>query len=124
MTKAIDFMSCPAIDLHGHFGDYPGHSAHHSKFAAATAEEVSARAKACGIVLTVVSNIGAFDASEDKPSDVEAANEEAVQAVEQDDTLRFYAVLNPKLNRWEAKADALLSHPRCVGVKLHALWNF
>ena len=124
MTKAIDFMSRPAIDLHGHFGGYPGHSAHQNKFAAATAEEVSARAKDCGIVLTVVSNIGAFDASEDKPSDVEAANDEALRAVEQDDSLRFYAVLNPKLSQWEAKADELLGHPRCVGIKLRARWNF
>ena len=121
---AKDFMNQPAIDMHGHIGEYAGYSAHLSRFFNATAEEISARARACNIITTIVSNMGAFDVAEDKPSDVDAANAQAAEIAQQHDNLKFYAVLNPNIDDWEAKTDSLLTHPRCAGVKLHARWNF
>ena len=124
MTSPIDFMSKPAIDLHAHFGIYPGYSDHQKQFVCASAEELSSRARACNIVTTVISSMAAFDAAQDQPSDVHAANAQAAKAAEQNDDLRFYVVVNPKLPDWQSKTDALLEHPRCAGLKLHARWNF
>ena len=124
MTSSIDFMSRPAIDLHAHFGIYPGYTDHQKTFASASAEELSSRARACSIVTSVISNMAAFDAAQDKPSDIPAANALAARAAEQNDNLRFYAVLSPRLDHWQEHIDSLLSHPKCAGVKLHPLWNF
>ena len=124
MDSDTDFMHRPAIDIHGHCGTYPGYTPHQAELCDAGPDEVSRRAAACGITITVVSEIGAFDASEDRPSDVDAANDRAARGAEQHDNLRFYAVVNPKLDGWESRTDGLLAHPRCAGVKLHPRWNF
>ena len=124
MDSSIDFMNRPAIDVHGHCGAYPGYTPHQAELNDVGPEEVSKRARACHIETTLVSEIGAFDASEDRPSDVDAANDRAARAAERHDNLRFYAVINPKLDGWQARTEGLLAHPRCVGIKLHPRWNF
>jgi len=124
MSSGIDFMNKPAIDLHAHFGIYRGYSEHQRKFFSANPEELVARTRACNIVLTVVSSMEAFDAAPDQPSNPQKANLEAARVADAHDSLRFYAVLNPKINDWQRQIDSFLSHPRCAGVKLHPRWNF
>jgi len=124
MTSQIDFMRQPAIDMHGHCGHYGGYSELMSRLLNALPEVVSRRAAEAAIKLTVVSELSAFDPAADQPADVDAANHLAVRAAEKFDNLRFYAVANPKRENWEAKTDALLSHPKCVGVKLHPRWHY
>ena len=124
MTSQIDFMRQPAIDLHGHCGHYGGYSELVSRLVNAPPEVVSRRAAEAVIQLTVVSELSAFDPAADQPADVDAANGLVVRAAEEFGNLCFYAVANPKRENWEAKTDALLSHPKCVGVKLHPRWNY
>ncbi len=119
-TEGFEWMQFPAIDIHGHTGVWAGIddplTAHCQ---GAPPEEVSRRAEACRIALTVVSELGAFDAAPDQLADVAAGNALAVAAAEQYDNLRFWAVVNPKRPGWQDQTDKLLSHPRCTGVKLH-----
>lgn len=124
MTSQIDFMRQPAIDMHGHCGRYDGYPELLSRLLNAPAEVVSRRAAEAAIELTVVSELSAFDPAEDQPADVDAANGRVVGAAEEFGNLCFYAVANPKRKNWEAKTDALLSHPKCVGVKLHPRWHY
>ena len=124
MTSQIDFMQQPAIDMHGHCGHYGGYSELVSRLVNAPPEVVSRRAAEAAIKLTVVSELSAFDPAADQPADVDAANGLVVRAAEEFGNLCFYAVANPKRENWEAKTDALLSHPKCVGVKLHPRWNY
>ena len=124
MTKPIDMMRLPAIDVHGHCGVFDGYPEATAHLLNAPAEEVSARAWACAITWTLVSELGAFDVAEDRPSDVDAANRRAQEAAERLDNLLFYAVVNPRREGWQAKTERLLADPRCVGVKLHPCWHF
>ena len=124
MSSGLDFMAKPAIDVHGHCGEYLGYPPHGAELYNAPPAETSQRARDCAITVTVVSELGAFDVDGNTPSDVDAANARAVEGVEQHDNLLFWAVVNPRLDGWEPKTDRLLGHPRCAGVKLHPRWNF
>jgi len=124
MASNIDFMQLHAIDMHAHLGTYTGFKPTQSHFVNADAEEVVKRARDCNIVKTVASDLGAFDPAPDRPVDVHAANERTRRDVEQHDELWFYTVVNPKLSGWENRADKMLEHPKCVGVKLHPRWNY
>ncbi len=119
-----DFMALPAIDVHAHCGRYVGYNDSEASLFDAEAAEVVDRARACAIERTIVSEIGAFDPAPDQPVDVDAANQRARSAAEGLEGLSFYVVVNPKLAGWEGRTEAMLEHPKCVGVKLHARWNF
>jgi len=124
MATALEFMSRPAIDIHGHCGSYAGYPAFKASLLNAPAQVTAQRARACGIVTTVVSELSTFDVDDHTPSDVDAGNAMATEAVEQYDNLLFWAVVNPKRDDWETKADKLLAHQRCAGVKLHPRWHY
>jgi predicted TIM-barrel fold metal-dependent hydrolase len=123
MTDPIDFMRMPAIDVHAHCGTYDGFNASEAILFNAEADEVVARARACGVERTIVSEIGAFDAEPGRPADVDAANRRAGEAAERFEDLRFYVVVNPKREGWETVTDRMLEHPGCAGVKLHPRWH-
>ena len=124
MSSAAQFMAEPAIDVHGHCGEYGGYNDLTARLMNASAEVVARRAAQCGISLTVVSELSAFDPSSECKADVAAGNARAAAAVEPLDTLRFYAVLNPLNEGWEEDTSQLLEHPKCVGVKLHPRWHY
>jgi len=106
-----------AIDVHGHFGPYDrGTRALTDRMMAGGIEVVSGRARACGIALTVVSAIHALIPYR---GDAVRGNEDAVAAAEQQDDIRFWAVIDPLRTETYAQTDRLLAHPRCRGIKLH-----
>jgi predicted TIM-barrel fold metal-dependent hydrolase len=79
-------------------------------------ETVSRRALACDIRLTVVS---ATHSLMPYRGDAVRGNEDAVQAAERLDDIRFWVVIDPlKIDTYE-QADQLLAHPRCKGIKIH-----
>ena len=124
MNGSLEFMRAPAIDVHGHCGHYAGYQGLDAQLLGAAPEVVSQRAAECGIELTLISELSAFDPAPDKAADVDAANQLAREAAEQFENLAFWAVVNPKQGGWEAKTDTLLAHPKCRGVKLHPRWNY
>ena len=124
MINGIEFMGYPTIDVHGHCGAYDGYKELQGRLANAPADEVVARAESCHIVMTLVSELGAFDAAPDRRSDVDAANRRAQVAVVPFNNLKFYAVVNPKNNSWKDQTQKLLKDPNCAGVKLHPRWNY
>jgi len=124
MKDGIDFMAAPAIDVHGHCGEYGGFNEEMARLMNASAAEVERRAAACKIRLTIVSELSAFDLSPEETVDVDVANARAQAAVSDLDEVLFYAVVNPKLEGWEEKTEQLLTHPKCAGVKLHPRWNY
>ena len=70
MNSELDFIKRPAIDVHGHIGDYPGYTSEKAQLFNVPVQTVSDRSQACNIITTIVSELGAFD----------AANARAVQA--------------------------------------------
>lgn len=124
-TDGIEWMRFPAIDIHGHTGVWAGiDNGLTAHCQGAPPQEVSRRAEACRIDLTVVSELGAFDAAPDRLADVEAGNAVAATAAEQFANLCFWAVVNPKRQGWQDSTDTLLDHPRCAGVKLHPRFHW
>jgi len=118
------FMELEAIDMHAHLGFYAGFTSSEAMVFGAGTEEMMQRASDCNIKLTVASSLSALDPENGPAADVHAANEQMAREVEIHDKLRFYTVINPKLEGWEVHAEQMLSHPRCAGVKLHPRWNY
>ncbi len=124
MPSGIDFMREPAIDVHGHVGNYGGYTPHRALLFHGEPREPSDRAAEANVEITLISALTAFDPAPDKPADVEAGNALAMRTAEQFDNLLFYAVANPRNDGWQKRTEKLLEHPRCAGVKLHPRWNY
>jgi len=107
-----------AIDVHAHFGVSRSEgSALKRRFMSADPRTVADRAERANTRLSFVSPLRAL-----MPrcgADPEGGNEEAAEAVAQDDRLRQWVVVDPlKPETFEQAADMLAS-PRCVGIKIH-----
>ncbi len=111
--------SLPAIDVHGHYGQYLGENGNGlaDAFYSGDAAEVVRRAKSVSIVLTIVSPLSAL-----KPrfkADSIAGNFEAARVVAQTPGLKQYVVIDPLRAETYAQAAEMLTQPQCVGIKLH-----
>ena len=110
-------LDIPAIDVHGHYGDYVRRGDAGDNFYSASAEEVVRRAAEVNVVLTIVSPLSAllprFQA------DAVAGNREAAEIVPKTPGLRQYVVIDPRRTETYAQAEALLPQPHCVGIKIH-----
>lgn len=122
MTDCCEFMNLPSIDIHGHIGKIARASAMLKKVDSVGPGELVRMARACRIQLTCVSDLGAID-PEGTPEDISAGNQCALNAAEQHEDIRFYAVLSPTEDNWQTKASDLFGHPKCAGAKLHPRWN-
>jgi predicted TIM-barrel fold metal-dependent hydrolase len=106
-----------AIDVHGHFGPYDNGARTLSDGWRSQGIEVVRRwAAAAGIACTIVS---ASRALMPYRGDVLRGNDEAREAAEAHDDVRFWAVLDPRVPRSFRQVDELLGHPRCKGIKIH-----
>ena len=85
----------PAIDVHGHYGQYaqPGTHPLKERFMSGDPAVIVARAKASGIWHTVVSPLRALLPR--GQADAVAGNEEARRVVDETDGLLQWVVLNP-----------------------------
>lgn len=108
-----------AIDVHGHYGAYirAGGDSFADSFHSGDAAEVVRRARSVNIVLTIVSPLSAllprFQA------DAVAGNTEAARVVAQTPGLKQYVVIDPRRQETYAQAEAMLTQPQCVGIKIH-----
>jgi len=116
---ATSTCSIPAIDVHGHYGQYIRASGDGliDSFYSGDAEEVVRRAAAVNIELTIVSPLTAllprFQA------DAVAGNEEAAKIVAQTPGLKQYVVIDPRKQETFEQAERMLGQPQCVGIKIH-----
>jgi uncharacterized protein len=109
----------PAIDVHGHFGEYPATntSALKAQWMTGDAAIVAARARSANIRYTVVSPLlGLLPRGE---ADAVAGNIEARRTVEAIDGLLQWVVVNPLQPATFDQAREMLSRPKCVGIKIH-----
>ncbi len=119
-TTADDDRSLgDAIDVHGHYGDYtrPGLPELECEFRTANARVVAERAARVGIRWTVVSPLaGLLPRGE---ADAWTANQQDALDVRQAPGLLQWAILNPLQPDTYAQVADLLTHPTCVGIKVH-----
>ena len=106
-----------AIDVHGHFGILDrGDGGLATQLKSGSIEVVRRRAAAADVRLTVISALRALIPY---GGDVLGGNEEAREAADAHSDIRFWAVLNPRIQRSYTQVEALLTHPRCRGIKIH-----
>lgn len=109
----------PAIDVHGHYGTYvrAGGGNLSDSFCSGDASEVVRRARNVNIVLTIVSPLSALLPR--CQADAVAGNIEAARVIAQTPGLKQYVVIDPRRAETYAQAEAMLTQPQCVGIKLH-----
>ena len=109
----------PAIDVHGHFGQYVQPETHPLKcrFMSGDPSAVLARAKAACVEYTVVSSLRAFLPR--GQADVVAGNEETHRVVQQTAGLLQWVVLHPGHSATIDQVREMLGKPKCVGIKIH-----
>jgi len=114
----------PAIDAHGHYGDYPPSSAIERSnpltcgFMSAPAREVASRAKASCIPWTIVSPLAGL-LPRGTSVDVAAANEVAFREIPTVPGLLQYVIVNPLQPKTYDQARTMLKSKWCVGIKIH-----
>lgn len=114
-------MGYKAIDVHAHFGVYDRavDAATRSlwrDFFSGDIHTVLARAHAVNIVSTFVSPLSALLPDGGDPI---AGNRESVKTAEALPEFRFWVVLNPEIPETWRQTEELVSHPQCVGIKIH-----
>ena len=108
----------PAIDVHGHYGNFLRGSTRLLKcWLSADAGTVAARAKSVGIRWTAVSPLAGLLPRDE--ADAVAANEDAVRDVSATEGLLQWVIVHPLQPKTFPQATELLQRPRCVGIKIH-----
>ena len=108
-----------AIDMHGHFGNWDyGANSLKDRLLSGSIDVVRSRAEKAGIGLTVVSSC---EGLVPYGGNAIVANEKACKLAEKYSDILFWAILNPKVLDSFKQVKALLSHPRCAGIKIHPL---
>ena len=109
----------PAIDVHGHYGDYfrDEVSSHVNGFMSADAAMVAQRARQVGIVTTIVSPLAGLLPR--GKADTAPANEAAARTIAQTDGLLQWVIVHPLQSQTYQQADEMLQQPQCVGIKIH-----
>jgi uncharacterized protein len=109
----------PAIDVHGHFGQYvqPETIPLKRQFMSADPATVAARAKAVNIRYTIVSSLHALLPRGN--ADPVAGNEETCRVVDQTEGMLQWVVVHPNLPATFEQAREMLKRPKCMGIKIH-----
>lgn len=117
--NSVTMHEIPAIDVHGHFGEYyrNGISEKVSEFLSASANKVVDRAKQSNIRTTIVSPLSGLLPR--GKADVVIANAEAARIVSQTDGLMQWVIVHPQIPETYAQAADMLGQPQCLGIKIH-----
>jgi uncharacterized protein len=109
----------PAIDVHGHYGQYvqPQTIPLKRQFMSADPATVAARARSAHIQYTVVSPLQALLPR--GQADAVAGNADAYRTVQATDGLLQWVVLHPDQAETCEQAVEMLAQPKCVGIKIH-----
>ena len=89
---------------------------------AGTDEDLLLRAQVAGITTTCISSLEAIcypkfeDGSDD---DLFSGNEVVRKAVDRHDELLMWVALHPKIKKSWAQVEEYLTHPKCLGIKVH-----
>jgi predicted TIM-barrel fold metal-dependent hydrolase len=106
-----------AIDVHGHFGPYDrGLGTRADRFMSGTAAEVAQRGVDCDIEFTVMSAIHGLIPYR---GNAIQGNADAEACVGDHPGIRFWSIIDPRVPETYEQTDRLLSHPRCMGIKIH-----
>jgi uncharacterized protein len=118
------FDGIKAIDVHGHYGQFPSDgrfasgSALLREFSSASADKVVQRATACGVEFSLVSPLAGL-MPRGRETRVAPANEEAFATVAATKGLLQYVIVNPLQPDTYVQAREMLKSPHCVGIKIH-----
>ncbi len=108
----------PVIDVHGHVGVLETPQDHlPPPWMWGDAARVESLAREAGIDEVFVSSL--WSCSRYDP----ASEQEARTAAEGSRRIRFWAVVDPRIPESFDAAHTALAHPKCVGVKLHPVWQ-
>ncbi|REJ93108.1 MAG: amidohydrolase [Planctomycetota bacterium] len=119
LSALMESESTPAIDVHGHYGEYirVEDGSLRDRLPSADAAEVARRALQANIVVTIVSPLQAllprFGA------DAVSGNRQAAADVAGTPGLRQYVVIDPRVEETYRQAAEMLAQPQCVGIKIH-----
>ena len=109
--------AAPVVDVHAHFGLHElSNGSRVDEWYSGDAVTVSRRAEVATVRWSIVS---ALTALLPYRGNVAKGNAEAVAAAEAQDTLLFWTVMDPARPETLAESEALLEHPRCMGIKMH-----
>jgi len=108
----------PAIDAHGHYGNYLDENRLLAECSSASAAEVAARAHGCGVAWTIVSPLDGL-LPRGRGQRVAEANERAFVEVAATPGLLQYVIVNPLQPETFDQARRMLQSERCVGIKIH-----
>ncbi|MFM2097049.1 MAG: hypothetical protein RIS70_4173 [Planctomycetota bacterium] len=108
----------PAIDVHGHYGNYDrGQPGLANELMSGDAAVVADRARRANIRITIVSPLEAL-LPRGKGNAV-LGNRHATEIIRDHPDLRQYVVIDPRVPETYRQAEALLPLPQCVGIKIH-----
>lgn len=106
-----------AIDVHGHFGPYDrGLGTRVDGFMGGSAAEVAQRGAECGIDITVMSAIHGLIPYR---GNALRGNADAERSAGDHPGIRFWSIIDPRIPESYEQTDRLLSHARCMGIKIH-----
>lgn len=117
MTMNTSIRSLQAIDVHSHLGVYDCGIDMHRRFMSGDAATLLRLASMACTEITVTSSLKAIFPEGD--GDAVAGNEEVLQAVKDNEGLRFWVVLDPRRQESFVQSELLLINPQCVGIKVH-----
>lgn len=108
----------PAIDVHGHYGNYDrGQPGLANEFMTGDARVVADRARKANIRLTMVSPLEALLPR--GHGNAVNGNRHATETIRQTPGLLQYVVIDPRVPETYRQAEAILPLPQCVGIKIH-----
>lgn len=107
-----------AIDVHGHYGQFPHADKLLESFSSASGEQVVARAAQAGVPLTIVSPLAGL-MPRGRETQVAPANDAAFAKIQRTRGLLQYVIVNPLQPETYDQARTMLKSPWCVGIKIH-----
>jgi len=107
----------PAIDVHGHYGNYVRGDPLCNEFMTGDGPTIVRRARQAGTWLTVVSPLQALLPR--GGGDPIGGNSDAARLVAATEGLLQWVVIDPLKPATYAQAEEMLTLPKCVGIKVH-----
>ncbi len=119
----MSIRSCPAIDVHAHYGTYTQrlggqpNDAINDGFMTGDAAEVVRRARRVNVLTTIASPLLALLPR--FKADAVVGNIEAARVIAETPGIKQYVVIDPLKPETYKQAEEMLYQPQCVGIKIH-----
>lgn len=113
----MESLGLPIIDIHGHIGTLqkpsPGLP---PRWMWGDARRIERMAISCGFAKIFISSLWSCAGQP-------AGENEVMEAINMSDRLYFWTVLDPRRDTNFEVAEKMLLNPRCIGIKLHPVWQ-